>query len=297
MLPERLSACAEAEASAGLRAEIFFRWNAWYARLRRPTQLAVLLLFVVLPWANAQGWTRIYGSLFAFNIYGLPFADPLSALQVLLTDGHFAVQLWMGTALVVLLACALGRVFCGWLCPYGLLSELVYALRRRLPELMPQEATPVPYAFRLRFALCAVGLMAAFVFAFPVLQRFSMPGELSLAPVRALESWGICLAALLPPGALLFVEGVSGRRLWCRYACPQSVCLALAARCFPGGFGVKWTRARCTCPRDDRPCLRVCSFGLAARQNNGPPRGECVQCAMCVSACAERGAALRMGLR
>ena len=284
--------CAADPASAGMRKSV--PWHAWYARLRRPTQFAVLLLFILLPWANAQGWTRIYGSLFAANVYGLPLADPLSALQVLLLDGHFAVQLWAGAALVLLLACVLGRVFCGWLCPYGLLSELVYALRRQPPILYEDAATR--HAFRLRVALCAFGLVAAFFCTFPALQRFSMPGELSLTPLRALEGWAICMAALLPPGAALLAEGISGRRLWCRFACPQSVCLAFAAHCFPGAFGVKWTSGRCTCPQNDRPCRRACSLGLAPRQKYGPPRSECMQCAQCVSACAERGAALRMGL-
>ncbi|MDR2694939.1 MAG: 4Fe-4S binding protein [Deltaproteobacteria bacterium] len=283
----RPDSCAEVAASASR--------HAWYVRLRRPVQLVVILAFAVLPWANAQGWTQVYGSFFALNIYGLPLADPLSAFQVLLTGGHFSVTLCTGAALVVLTAFALGRVFCGWLCPYGLLSELAYAARRGLLPFRHEDAA-ARHAFGCRLAVCVFGAVAAVFCAFPVLQRFSMPGELSLAPLRAVEGWAICVAALWPPGLALLAEGISGRRLWCRYACPQSVCLTLAAQCFPGAFGVKWTPGRCTCPRDDRPCRRACSLGLTAGQRNGPPRGECMQCAQCVSACAERGAALRMGL-
>ena len=270
-------------------------WNAWYVRLRRPIQLVVALSFFVLPWANAQGWVHIRGSLFAMNIYGLPFADPLSALQVLLLEGYFAPQLWAGAVLVVLTACAFGRFFCGWLCPYGLLSELVYGWRKRwaLPH---RKTAPMRHAFLLRLALCVVGLVGAFVFALPLVQRFSMPGELSLAPLRVVDGWSIGLALLFPPGLALLIEGLSGRRLWCRYACPQSVCLSLAAQCFPGGFGVTWAPARCTCRHDDRACQRACSLGLAPCHVNGPPRSECSQCGQCVSACAERGAALRIGL-
>ena len=291
----RFARAAEPAATA-VRAEEPASWNAWYARLRRPAQLAVILVFIALPWANAQGWTRIYGSLFAIKVYGLPFADPLSALQVLLVDGFFSVQLWSGAAFVMLLACALGRVFCGWLCPYGLLSELVHAARRRLPP-REREAAAARSALWLRIAVCVSGLVAACCCAFPVLQRFSMPGELSLAPLRAVEGWEVCMAALLPPSAVLLAECISGRRLWCRYACPQSVCLALAAQSFPGAFGVKWVPGRCSCPQDDRPCGQVCSLGLTPRQKGGPPRGECAQCAQCVSVCAKRGAALRIGFK
>ena len=295
MLPESRIADAAQGAALGMQTVKSPTWNLWYARLRRPAQLVVVLAFVLLPWANVRGWTRIYGSLFALNVYGVPFADPLSALQVLVIEGHFAARLWTGAALVLLMACVLGRFFCGWLCPYGLLSELVYALRRRLPPLLREDAG-ARHAYWLRMALCAMGLVAACVCAFPVLQRFSMPGELSLAPVRVLLNWDMGAALLAPPGMVLLVEGISGKRLWCRYACPQSVSLALAAQGFPGGFGVRWTRARCACPPDDRPCRRACSLGLTPRQKNGPPRSECVQCARCVTACADRGAALRIGL-
>jgi len=269
------------------------RWSLWILRLRRPIQIAVFVFFIALPFANAQGWTQIYGSLFALDVYGLPFADPLSAVQVLLTDGHFAPVLWTGAALVVLLVCALGRVFCGWVCPYGLLSELVHAARCRVSSL-PVEAALPRHALWCRLALCSCGLAAAYFCAFPVLQRFSMPGELSLAPLRALEDWASYAAALAPAGAVLTAELAGGRRLWCCYVCPQSVCLSLAARCFPGAFGVKWTPGRCNCSRNDRACRRVCTLGLTAGRQGGPPRGECMQCGRCVSACAERGAALRM---
>ena len=295
MCPDCGPASAATPAPAGVRAGKSASWNVWYVRLRRPAQIATLLAFIVLPWANACGWTRMYGSLFAMNIYGLPLADPLSALQVLLTDGYFAVQLWTGAALVLLLAFALGRVFCAWLCPYGLLSELVYALRRRLPPLLPENAAG-RFAFWSRIAVCALGIVAALVCGLPVLQRFSMPGELSLAPLRVVEGWAVFLAALLPPGAVLLAEGISGRRLWCRYICPQSVCLAFAAQRLPGGFGVKWDPARCACSHEDRACQRICSLGLTPNRKGGPPRNECSQCAQCVSACAERGAALRIGL-
>ncbi|MCL1985445.1 MAG: quinol dehydrogenase, partial [Betaproteobacteria bacterium] len=111
-----------------------------------------------------------------------------------------------------------------------------------------------------------------------------------------LEGWAVFLAVLLPPGMILLVEGISGRRLWCSYICPQSVCLAVAAQCLPGGFGIKWAPERCACPHDDRLCQRVCSLGLIPNRKGGPPRNECSQCAQCVSACEKRGAALRIGL-
>ena len=49
-------------------------------RLRRLVQVAVLLLLAALPWLNRDGFTGMKGSLFAFDFFGLPFADPLGAV-------------------------------------------------------------------------------------------------------------------------------------------------------------------------------------------------------------------------
>ena len=51
-------------------------------RLRRLVQVAVLLLLAALPWLNRDGFTGMKGSLFAFDFFGLPFADPLGAVQI-----------------------------------------------------------------------------------------------------------------------------------------------------------------------------------------------------------------------
>lgn len=277
----------------------------WYLRLRRPVQTAVVLLFLALPQLSVSGRTKINGSLFAFDMCGLPLADPLSALQVLIVGNSFAPRLCLGAGLVLLFAFSAGRFFCGWLCPYGLFSEQVHALRRKLRPCAaaaqaevkspPLRRRKMPNAFYGRAAVCALGIAAGLHLGLPALQRLSLPGELSLAPLRAVEGWDMLLGALLFPAAVLLAEGVSGERLWCRFICPQSVCLGLAARCNPRVLGVYWTAARCNCRAGDRPCSAACSLRLEPRRKNGPSRIECVQCGDCLRACAQRGGALRAG--
>ncbi|MFR8055757.1 MAG: hypothetical protein ACLU6O_13975 [Bilophila wadsworthia] len=50
-------------------------------RLRRLVQVAVLLLLAALPWLNRDGFTGMKGSLLP-STFGLPFADPLGAVQI-----------------------------------------------------------------------------------------------------------------------------------------------------------------------------------------------------------------------
>ena len=264
--------------------------NRWYVRLRCPVQCSVFVLFLLLPWLHSKGFVGISGSLYALNVFGVPFADPISTVQALL-GGMVPFSLWAGVTIVLLVALLFGRVFCGWLCPFGLLSEAAHTLRRRLLPPKAEALTssaPTAYRqwFRIRTGLCLLGVTLAAWLGFPVLNSVSLPGELSLLSLQAHEGVGAVLVALALPVAVLLAEAITGKRLWCR-VCPQAACLALAAACTHKGFGVAWNPSRCTCPRHARMCEAACSLQLPVRRNNGPPRSECVQCGDCVSACAK----------
>ena len=276
----------------------------WYARLRRPTQILALCAVCALPWLNAHGWNAVSGDFFALNLAGAPFADPLSALQLLAAGMLPGARLWMGALLTLLLALLLGRVFCSWVCPYGLLSELAHGLGKRLRGSRGASRSPSgrrrPPPFLFRLSVAAAGLLGAALSGFPLLNRVSLPGELSLLPLALRDIadtvtgdglWWI-------PGivaGLLLTELIAGRRLWCRYVCPQSVCLGLAARCFPGGLRVRWTPGDCAC-RGMTPCRANCSLALDPRRIGGPPPQECTNCGDCVAACALHGGALRLSI-
>ena len=279
--------------------------NRWYLRLRRPVQCSVFLLFLLLPWLHSKGFVGINGSLYALKIFGVPFADPLSTVQALL-GGMVPFALWAGAGLVLLVALLFGRVFCGWLCPFGLLSETAHALRRRFVFSKAQTlVSSAPHAyrqwFRARTGLCLLGFLLAALLGFPLLHSVSLPGELSLLSLQAGEGTVALLTALSLPLVVLLAETVTGKRLWCR-VCPQAACLALAAACTNKGLGVAWNPTRCTCPRHARKCEAACSLQLPIRCKNGPPRSECVQCGDCVAACgkactAVQGQALLLGFK
>ena len=77
-------------------------------RLRRLVQVAVLLLLAALPWLNRDGFTGMKGSLFAFDFFGLPFADPLDAVQIGLSG---IIPGWRLIAGALVVPCALGASF------------------------------------------------------------------------------------------------------------------------------------------------------------------------------------------
>ena len=131
-------------------------------RLRRLVQVAVLLLLAALPWLNRDGFTGMKGSLFAFDFFGLPFSDPLGAVQIGLSGIIPGWRLIAGALVVLAVALCLGRIFCSWFCPFGFLSELVHAIRGRRPP------KPLKHGFRSRAVIALVGLaLAAAQPAFP----------------------------------------------------------------------------------------------------------------------------------
>ncbi len=271
-------------------------------RLRRFVQAAVLLLLAALPWLNRSGFTGMKGSLFAFDCFGLPFADPLGAVQVFLSGIVPGWRLIGGALLALMLALCLGRVFCSWLCPFGFLSELVHKLHRNDAR--------KPGGFRSRAAVAAVGLALVPLLGIPLLNQLSLPGGLSLGLITASAPLSaktvhplpqqVFFFALpfLPVLAVLIAEVVTGKRLWCRWVCPQSVLLTLMAR-LPLAPRLRRRLDRCTCKPGAQACRSACPLGLDPRSPRSASPLECTNCGACVLACSrvhgEAPAALEIG--
>ena len=266
--------------------------------LRRCVQLGVIALFCALPWLTAHDILFAQGTLFSFRIGDLSFADPAAALQAWPPQG----QLLAGAALSLLLALFLGRVFCGWICPYGFLSELAYPLHQTVrgsaPAASPGRFARTRFAERLsRLLVLLLALLCIPAAGFPLLHFISMPGSISLSPllVRIGAGFSGVSAALALPLLAVAVETLIGKRLWCRYVCPQSLLLgaaALPASKLHFGLRVEWRKEACTC-RNGSSCGAACSMGLQPRAPGGPSRLDCTMCGDCIRACSSRGGALR----
>lgn len=90
-------------------------------RLRRLVQVAVLLLLAALPWLNRDGFTGMKGSLFAFDFFGLPFADPLGAVQIGLSGIIPGWRLIAGALVVLAVALCLGAHLLFMVLPFRVL--------------------------------------------------------------------------------------------------------------------------------------------------------------------------------
>lgn len=192
---------------------------------------------------------------------------------------------------VVPLTLAAGRFFCGWMCSFGALQDLLSAvslklLRRKffVPERADRALKSLKYL--LLAALIAVPAAGWSFFspanpwsAFAALFEF---GKLPSLPQAA--------RGLLPGFLLLFgilLGSFFLPRFFCRYLCPLGAVLSLVS--LPRITVVRKPRKNC---EKCRLCARECPMGIPLGRKDAVRSGECIACFRCQSACPRGNAVL-----
>ena len=179
-------------------------------------------------------------------------------------------MLWGFVALGVLFW---GRgIYCGWICPFGALQELLNDLAVRLGI----KQVSVPQALHERLWILKYTAFVAIV----ALSFYSMHDALVLAEVepfktaismRMLRAWPFVLFVVLLLVAGLFIE-----RFYCRYLCPLGAGLAIGSK-----FKIfDWLHRRPQCGRECRMCETKCTVGAIDSVGRINPN-ECVLCLRC----------------
>ena len=238
------------------------------------------------------------------NCYSCPASTtycPLGALQQILGGVRMAVengQHFFGLFVVGTMGVIgglIGRMVCGWMCPFGLFQELLY----KIPS--PKFALPRV----LRFIKFAVLLFMV------VLLPLLVVGEMGigspwfckyLCPAGTLEA-GLPMLLMQPSlreaiGLLFFSKllilvvycgwSVVTSRAFCRTTCPLGAFYALFSR-------VKLLRLRLDDERCTKckACHHVCPMGV--HFNESPDDTECISCLACSKICPFQAISLEIG--
>ena len=248
--------------------------------LRRTTQFATIALLIAIPLLNLRGINVLAGSLYSLAIGPVWITDPLSGLQVFMTTLTADTTLLLSMSLPVAFALVFSRVFCGWMCPQNLLSEIVDYLQSKVGFERPIKlhSTALP-----RYAVLVIILVLTLIAGFPAANLISAPGIISvqISEYVMAGAVGVELALI---GAIILFEFFVLRRAWCNYICPV------------GGFlGIFRTAKtlKVIYQRDTDQCIK-CGACVKACQLGLNPMGEriyplCHNCGDCIAAC-ERAA-------
>jgi polyferredoxin len=223
----------------------------------------------------------ILGQWSFYGIFRCPFIVPFVSCQncpVITCHGRLFTMFWGFWLLLPLAALLFGRAFCGWVCPGGLVNELLgklagYNLRSR--NLFTRLA---PWGAYLGLAV------SLFVWLVSNQPRSNIPirvGEFFPAVALTFEHAGTIwlVRSFLVLG--FFAVGLLLANAWCRFACPTGGLLELVKRW--SIFKVYQTDKCIDCDK----CLQVCEMGTR------PEAANCTNCGDCLDACPQ--GAIRIG--
>ena len=272
-----------------------------------PTQRRLIQLYAALLYnAHVKGF--ITGNIYTgnskilcvpgFNCYSCPGAVgacPLGALQnALASSGNRAPTYVLG--ILMLYGLTLGRTICGFLCPLGLLQDLLHKIPT--PKLKKGRVTRV--LSWLKYVILAV-----FVVAVPLwyaLQSYPVPafckyicpagtfeGAVGLLsnPVNAdkFSMLGILFTRKFVILLAIAAACVFIYRAFCRFLCPLGAIYGLFAKV--ALVGVKVEPARCT---DCGRCVGQCPMDIRHVGDH-----ECIHCGKCIDVCPTKAISFKAG--
>ena len=184
----------------------------------------------------------------------------------------FIFVFWIFIVVTVFL---FGRgLFCGWMCPFGSLSEAIFKVGRALG--LRRWQLPVPQAWhdRLKWLKYAIffGLLAVSMFSMGLAEVLSEVEPFKTTFLVGIQNrawpYGLFVAVLL--GLSLFIE-----RPYCKYVCPLGAALAM-----PSTF--RWYGLR---RKIDCNACKACATGCGAQAIDAAGRidhRECLHCLDCM---------------
>ena len=165
-------------------------------------------------------------------------------------------------------------LFCGWLCPFGSLSELLYKVASAVGLKRFQFAVPMALHNRLKWVKYAVffGLLAVSVFSMGLAEKLAEVEPFKTTFLVGLfnRSWPYTLFA-----AGLLALSIFTERPFCKYLCPLGAALAMPTTF--RWFGLKRKQECDTC----HACAKGCGSNAIDADGRIDPR-ECMLCLDCV---------------
>lgn len=272
------------------------RFILWLRKIKPSKRKIIQLYAALLHNANLKGF--ISGKIFkgdskvlcapGLNCYSCPGAVgacPLGTLQNSLSSANKRLPFYV-FGILMLYGLILGRTICGFLCPMGLLQELVYKIKT--PKINKSNITRTLSYFKYV-------LLAVLVFIIPVIYGFYdvvIPGFCKyVCPAGIVEG---AFGLLSNPNNVDFFQMLGGLFTWkfflliaiavmcvfmyrffCRFLCPLGAIYGFFNKF--SFLGIKVNNDKCT---NCGLCIKACKMDVKKVGDH-----ECINCGECISVC------------
>lgn len=215
------------------------------------------------------------------NCYSCPGARmgcPIGSLQAFLYSAKHKVSYYV-IGFLTLIGVTMGRFVCGYLCPFGLIQELLYKIPS--PKLkIPERLKYFKYVFLILFVvlltviwrgpafckyMCPVGTLEA-----------GIPLSIANSSIRAATGNLFLLKVLLT--VIIMLLSIITFRPFCKVICPLGAILAFFNTISIYRYEVD--KSKCT---SCGLCHRKCKMNVKVYEN--PNSLECIRCGECKEVC------------
>ena len=223
------------------------------------------------------------------NCYSCPAASgacPIGSFQAVVGSSKFRFSYYI-TGFLILLGVLLGRVICGFLCPFGWFQELLHKIPTK--KLSTKKLKPLTY-LKYVVLLVMVVLLPVLVtnqlgMGDPFFCKYlcpqgvlegAIPLSLANAGIRAalgsLFTWKFIVLLTVIVLSIVFY------RPFCKWLCPLGAFYALLNKV--SLFQMQVDQSKCvSCGK----CAKVCKMDVDVTKS--PNHTECIRCGMCIRAC------------
>lgn len=232
------------------------------------------------------------------RLFGVSVTDLLAAAESAFATRSLVSVLAAGAIIPLLATLLLGRVYCGWICPIGLLMPLIRRLRS-LVAFLELPVHDVRFWKGNKYALLGAAAFIGLIGGLPILHYIYPPAIISreahsFATVlfdRAESGsfgfpWGFFSGGMIFLALVALVEVAAAPGFWCATLCPGGALYSALSRWRL--VRVKRTKAACI---DCVLCDKACPMQL--RPMTDKTGGECDSCGVCVDVCPTKALAFK----
>ena len=282
------------------------KFIAWLKKIKPSKRKIIQLYSALLFNANLKGFKT--GVIYQGNVknlccpgincYSCPGANtacPLGSLQNAMTSTDKSTIFYI-LGIILLYGLLAGRWICGWLCPFGLIQELLYKVKT--PKVRKSKITRALSYFKYV-------VLVFFVFIIPILYSLrntpvpafckyicpagTLEGAMGLLSNKVNESSLRMLGPIFTWKFLLMVSIIVGCvfifRLFCRFLCPLGLLYGFFNKI--SIFGIKLDKPKCV---DCGKCISKCKMDI---RHVGDV--ECISCGECIDVCPTKAISFKNG--